>query len=146
MVAGLTVLGSLTRTREVANNWTVRDGDVGSCEFYLLLAVHEALEPGPGLVIGPLLGRRLHQIRGWRQQRALEPAVHRGLAAADGVDHDAGRVGGVPDLELQLHVDRLVAEPGALQPDVRPLAVREPRDVVAGADVDGVLGEVVGEL
>jgi hypothetical protein len=69
--------------------------------------------------------------------------VERELAAAHGVDDDAGRVGRVPDLELHLHVQRHVAEGLALHADVGPLAVREPRHVVRRPDVDVVGGQRV---
>src|SRR5206468_2088953 len=46
----------------------------------------------------------------------------------------------------QLDVDRLVAEAAALEADVRPLAVLEPRYVVARTDVNRVGREVVAEL
>ena len=62
------------------------------------------------------------------------------LQRADGVDDDTGRVRRVPDLELELDVDRLIAEAAALEADVRPLAIGEPRHVVARADVDVVVG------
>ena len=47
-------------------------------------------------------------------------------------------VGGVPHLELELEVERHVAEVATLHPDVGPLAVLEPRDVVRRPDVDVV--------
>jgi hypothetical protein len=43
------------------------------------------------------------------------------LAAADGVDDDAGGVRRVPDLELELDVERHVAEGPALDADVAHL-------------------------
>ena len=43
---------------------------------------------------------------------------------------------------LSSTVERHVAERLALEPDVRPLAVGEPRHVVGGADVDVVLGQL----
>src|SRR4029450_4484922 len=101
----------------------------------LFFAGDEALEPVVGHVVGPLFGRRLHEVRGGGQQPALEAAIERDLAAPDGVDDHAGRVRRVPHLELELDVDRLIAEALALEADVRPLAVLEPRDVVAGAAV-----------
>ncbi len=86
--------------------------------------------------------RGLHEVRGRRQDRATDAPVHGDLRGADGVDDDTGRVRGVPDLELVLEVQRDVAEGAALEADVRPLAVVEPRDVVGRADVD-VLGAQV---
>src|SRR3954462_6855304 len=66
------------------------------------------------LVVGPLVVRRLHEVRARAVDLAAEAVVQRELAAADGVDDDAGRVGRVPDLELHLHVERHVAEGLAL--------------------------------
>ena len=54
-----------------------------------------------------------------------------------------GRVRRVPHLELQLEVQRHVAERLALEADVRPLAVGQPRHVVRRADVDVVGGQLV---
>ena len=68
------------------------------------------------------------------------------LAAAHGIDHDAGRVGRIVDLELELHIERNVAEALAFQPDQRPLAVLQPGHVVAGSDVHVVGADVVVEL
>ena len=51
--------------------------------------------------------------------------------------------GRVPDLELVLQVQRDVAERAALEADVGPLAVVEPRDVVRRADVHVARAEVV---
>ena len=51
--------------------------------------------------------------------------------------------GRVPDLELELGLQRHVAEGLALEADVRPLAVGQPRHVVRRADVDVVGGQLV---
>src|SRR4029450_3383904 len=90
--------------------------------------------------------RRLHEVGGGAEQRPADPAVKGELGAAHGVDHHAGRVGGVPDLELELQVDGDVAEGAALDPDVAPLAVVQPGHVVAGPDVDVALAQVVVDL
>src|SRR5438094_515422 len=87
-------------------------------------------------VVGDLARRRLHEVRRWSHDRAPEVSVKSELAAADCVDHHAGTVGGVPDLELDLRVQRDVAEGRALHADVAPLAVEEPRDVVRRADMN----------
>ncbi len=50
------------------------------------------------------------------------------------------------DLELELDVQRHVAEGAALEPDVRPFAVVQPGHVVRGADVHVVGAYVVVEL
>ena len=68
-------------------------------------------------------------------ERATDAAVERELAAAHRVDDHAGRVRRVPHLELELDVERHVAEVAALEADVGPLAVVEPRHVVGRADV-----------
>src|SRR5262245_58489053 len=112
----------------------------------LLVPGDEPFESLAGGVVRPLLGRGLHQIGTGREQRALDPAVEGQLAGANGVDDHPRRVGRVPDLELELEVDRLVAEPATLQADVRPVAVGQPRHVVARADVDGLRGQVVAQL
>src|SRR6185436_18048290 len=108
----------------------------------LLFAGDEPLESVVGHVIRPLLGRRLHEVRRGRHEATLEAAIERDLAAADGVDDDARRVRRVPHLELELDVDRLVAEALAFEADVGPLAVLEPRHVVAGADVHPVAAQL----
>src|ERR671933_537390 len=46
--------------------------------------------------------RRLHQVRARAFERAGNPVVQRELGEAHGVDHDAGGVRGVPNLELEL--------------------------------------------
>src|ERR1019366_4055084 len=78
--------------------------------------------------------------------RATDATVLGDLCCTDAVDDDASRVGGVPDLELLLEVEWLVAERAALETDVGPLAVIKPLDVVAWADVDVALAKVVGQV
>src|SRR5215467_13805647 len=109
-------------------------------------AVDEAFQPHPRRLVRPLLGRRLHEIGRWREERALQPAIHGDLAGADGVDDHPRRVRGVPHLELDFQVDGLVAERAPLEPDVGPLAVVEPRHVIARPDVDVLGSHLVGEL
>ena len=96
-----------------------------------------------GLVVVVLHRRRLHEVGRRAEQRATDAPVEGHLGAAHGVDDHAGRVGGVPDLELELQVERHVTEVPALHPDVGPLAVVEPRHVVRRSDVDVVGGEDV---
>ena len=62
------------------------------------------------LVVGPLAVRRLHQVAGRPVELAGDAVVERQLDDPHRVDHDAGRVRRVPDLELQLDVERHVAE------------------------------------
>src|SRR5439155_14970817 len=88
------------------------------------------------LVIGALVVRRLHEVRARTVDLAAEAVVEPQLAAAHGVGDDARRVRRVPDLELHLHVERHIAEGLALEADVRPLAIGQPRHVVRRADVD----------
>jgi hypothetical protein len=57
-----------------------------------------------------------------RYELASDALVQRQLAAAHGVDHDPGRAGRVPHLELELEIQRHVAEGLALDADVGPLA------------------------
>ena len=97
------------------------------------------------LVVDDLLRRRLHQVRARALERAGDAVVQRELREPDGVDHDPGRVRRVPHLELELDVERHVAERRALHADVGPLAVGQPRHVVGRADVDVARAEVVVE-
>src|SRR4051812_44042830 len=78
----------------------------------LLAAVlgDELLRRRARLVVGPLVVRRLHEVRARPVDLAAEAVVEGELAAAHRVDDDARGVGGVPDLELHLHVERHVAE------------------------------------
>ena len=55
-------------------------------------------------------------------------------------------LGGVPYLELELDVEGHVAEVAALDSDVGPFAVVHPGHVVAGADVDVVVGDALVDL
>ena len=103
----------------------------GADERLVVLAPDERLHPVERDVVVDLLGRALHEVAGRRDERPLQAAVEAELQAADGVGDDAGAVGAVPDLELELRVERHVAEGRALHPDVAPLAVLEPRHVVA---------------
>jgi hypothetical protein len=107
------------------------------------VAPDELLRGLSRLVVRALRVGRLHEIGARAVQLAGDAGVERELAAAHGVRDDAGRVRGVPHLELELRLQRHVAEGLALEPDVRPLAVREPRDVVRRPDVDVVRGQLV---
>src|SRR5580698_9364794 len=84
-------------------------------------AADELLDRIPGDVVAVLLGRRLHEVGGSRQDRPGDAAVLGDLGGPDGVDDDASRVRRVPDLELVLQVQRGVPEGAALEPDVGPL-------------------------
>src|SRR3954453_6242218 len=94
------------------------------------LAGDEVLHRLARLVIAVLHRRALHEVRARAEQRATDLAIQGDLRAAACVDDDAGRVRGVPPLELVLEVERDVAERATLEADERPLAVVEPRDVV----------------
>src|SRR5919106_4914338 len=67
-----------------------------------------------GLRIGALVVRRLHQVARRAVELARDPVVEGQLHDPNGVDDDAGRVRGVPNLELQLEVERHVTEASAL--------------------------------
>src|SRR6476646_7312332 len=90
--------------------------------------------------------RRLHEVGARPLQRTGEAVVEPELGAADSVDHDAGRVGRVDHLQLELEVQGHVAEAPALHADVRTLAVVQPLDVVARPDVPVARAEVVVKL
>src|SRR3954462_8232698 len=64
----------------------------------------ERLDGGASLVVGALPRRALHQVGGGPEERAADAAVLGDLRRPDRVDDDAGRVGGVPHLELVLQV------------------------------------------
>src|SRR5205809_4936296 len=96
-------------------------------------------------VVRDLARRRLHEVRRRRDDRASEAPIERELAAAYCVDHDAGAVRRVPDLQLDLRIQRDVAERRSLHTDVAPLAVEKPRNVVGWADVDVLRVERVVE-
>src|SRR5262245_38902431 len=83
-------------------------------------------QAGAALLVGELHRRGLHEVRRRRDERATDAAVLGDLRRTDRVDDDAGGVGGVPDLELVLQVQRDVAERATLEADVGPLAVVEP--------------------
>src|SRR5215207_8258301 len=97
-------------------------------------------------LVAVLDGRTLHEVGGRAEQRTADAAVLGDLAAAEGVDDYASRVGGVPYLELEFDVEGYVAEVAALDADVSPLAVVEPRHMVARADVDVVVGDALVDL
>src|SRR5690606_8456943 len=102
----------------------------------LALAGDELLELLTTQRVLDLDGRGLHEVGRRGVDRAADAAVLGDLRRADRVDDDAGRVGRVPHLELVLEVEGHLTEGRALEADVRPLAVVEPRDVVGRADVD----------
>src|SRR5882757_4319253 len=103
------------------------------------LALDEGFELRARDVVGHLLGRALHQVGRSGDDGAADSTIQCDLRRADRVDDDASRVRRVPHLELVLEVQRHVAEGAALEPDVGPLAVVEPADVIGRADVH-VLG------
>src|SRR5581483_8716148 len=111
-----------------------------------VIAADEGFGALARLVIGELPRRRLHEIARWPDQRAADAAIERQLGAADGVDHDARRVRRVPDFELQLAIQRHVAEGRAFEPDIAPFAVGQPRHMVARADMDVVRRHLVADL
>ena len=55
-------------------------------------------------------------------------------------------IGRIPDFELQFKIERNAAEGFAFHPDVAPLPVFQPRHMIAGADVNVRLAQVVIEL
>src|ERR671911_1154582 len=62
----------------------------------------ELLDHLPRRVVAELDRRRFHEVRARPDQRTGDATIQRELRAADGVDHDAGGVGAVPHLELEL--------------------------------------------
>src|SRR5450755_5124649 len=82
------------------------------------LTPDELVDQVTGGIVAVLLGRRLHEVRRCRQDRAADAAVAGNLGGPDGIDDHAGRVRRVPDLQLVLKAQRHVAEGPALEPDV----------------------------
>src|SRR5919201_4781813 len=74
------------------------------------------------LLVGALRVRGLHQIARGAIELPADPVVERQLHDPHRVDHDPGRVGRIPHLELELDVQRHVTERAALEADVGPLA------------------------
>src|SRR3990172_13366658 len=109
-------------------------------------ALDELLGEDARLLVRELLGGRLHEVGAGARQRSRDAPVQGQLAAADGIDDDSGGVRAVPDLQLRFQVQWHFAEARALHPDVAPLAVLQPGDVVAGADVDVSLRQLVLQL
>ena len=99
-----------------------------------------------GLGVGELHRRAFHKVGRRRQHGAPLPVVQGQLGAADGVHYHAGRVGAVPHFQLHFHLDGRAAKHLAVNVDVAPFAVLQPRHVVAGADVDGVGVGFLGHL
>src|SRR3954466_10489094 len=88
----------------------------------MCLAGDELLQLRAGLGVLDLHRRRLHEVRRRGKDRTTDAAVEGDLAATQPYDDDPRRVGGVPDLELVLHVQRHVAERTTLETHVGPLA------------------------
>src|SRR3990172_1373479 len=120
-------------------------GGLAAVEHGVVLTPYEGLDALTGDVIVDLERRTLHEVGRGSDERARQAPVEAELGAADGVGDDAGAVGAVPDLELELEIERHVAVGRALYPDVAPLAVLEPRHVVRRTDVDVLLGHRVVE-
>src|SRR4029450_9737594 len=118
----------------------------GRSESHLSASPGELVDQLARFLVAVLDGRTLHEVRGRSKQRAADAAVLGDLAAAEGVDDHTGRVGRVPHLQLELDVEGHVAEVAALAADVSPLAVVEPRHMVARADVDVVVGDALVDL
>src|SRR6266511_1219641 len=110
------------------------------------LASDESVDRLLRVVVVVLDRRRLHEIRAGRKDRAADAAILGDLGGPDRVDDDAGRVRRVPHLELELGIERSVAEAAALPTDVRPFAVVQPRHVVGRADVHVALDHLVRDL
>src|SRR5256886_7519959 len=101
-----------------------------SGERHLLVAGDEPLEALTGDVVGPLFRRRLHEVGRRLEERALQAPVQRDLARADRVDDDSRGVRRVPYLELQLDVDRLVAEAAALEAEEHTSELQSQSNIV----------------
>src|SRR5947209_8500348 len=81
------------------------------------VAGDELLGAQPRHLIGDLVWRRLHEVRGGTLERAADAPVDGQLAAAHRVDDDPGAVRRVVNLQLELEVERDVTEGAALEAD-----------------------------
>src|SRR5439155_1196598 len=118
---------------------------LGGRPSLLAVLLDELLDHAAGLIVGVLDRRGLLEIRRGPDERPRKPVVERELRASDRVDDDAGRVRRIPDLELQLDVERNIADCAPLEPDIGPLAVVQPFDVIARPDVYVLLSQIVVE-
>src|ERR1022692_37194 len=110
------------------------------------LATDELLHQIAGDVVTVLLGGRLHEVGGGRQDGPADAAILGDLRGPDGVDDHASGVRGVPDLQLVLQTERHVSECAPLEPDIGPLPVVQPGHVVRRADVHGCPVHFVRDL
>src|SRR5579859_1706872 len=107
---------------------------------------NELLDHRVSLIVGELFRGRFHEVGRRSFQRARNTAVETDLRAPDGVDDDARGVGRIPNFELDLQIERNVAESRAFHADVAPFSVFEPGRVITGSDVDVRCSEVVINL
>src|SRR3954468_13169212 len=87
-------------------------------------------------MIGELRGRGFHEIARRTREGAADATVQRKLRAPHRINDHASRVRGIPYFELEFEAKRNAAEGRAFHPNVSPLTIREPRHVVARADMD----------
>ena len=113
--------------------------------YYLLITIpfDEGFHFFAADIVAELFGRCLEEIGGGTNDGTAQFAVQRDLGAADGVDHHARRVGAVPYFELDLDVERNIAEGRAFHADVCPLAVGEPGYMIRWAHMDIIVTEVI---
>src|SRR5687767_5709515 len=77
---------------------------LGANERLVVLAADESLDALARHIVVNLARWALHEVARRCDERALQAAIETQLDAADGVGDDAGAVGRVPDLELELGV------------------------------------------
>ena len=97
-------------------------------------------------VIGELARGRFHEITRGANQSAGDAAVEGQFGATNRVDDHAGGIGRVPYLKFQFAIERDIAKGRAFHPDVTPLAIFEPRHVIARSDMGLLIGKFVIEL
>jgi hypothetical protein len=82
-----------------------------------------------------LLRRGLHEVAGGANKRSTQFPVERQLCTPHGVDYDASRIWGVPDLKLELGIERHPAKGRAFKADISPLAIGQPRHMIGWTDM-----------
>ncbi len=93
----------------------------------------------PGFPVGKLHRRVFAKISRGANQQAPLTSVQGQFGAANGIDNDTGRVGGILNRQPKLQVHGHITKQLALHADKAHLVVVLPRNIVAGADMDVIV-------
>lgn len=103
--------------------------------FKFRLALNECFDQFARLIVGELLRRRFHEITRRTNQWPANAALQREFSASHRINHNARGIRRIPDFQFQFAVQRHIAKRRSFHADVTPLAILEPRNVIARADV-----------